>query len=1755
MQAKTPDPTLARAMKLRSRIIKARSSDALAFIGRAAIRVLAICFALGLGAAGGFAADGVWNYNGSAGNWSATARWLNSIVADGAGAHADFSQAGVAVASARTITLDMNVTLGRLTFGDPSGVERAAWRLVGTNTLTFNNNGSTAVLMLGPGSASNNVQISVPILLADSLDIRADSPTGLDTTVGGPISAATAGLKVITNRGAGFYNVSLNGVISDGVGVVSVMQDSASSNLTLAGNNTYSGGTEIKAGSLSINADARLGAAVGAVAFSGGTLAIASSAVDMVSNRATTLNAPGGAFNLLGGSSVTWQGSITGGGRLLKIGTGTLVLTGSNNYSGGTIVDAGILKGNARSIQGNVVNNAALEFAQDFDGVYAGALSGTGSLTKTGAGALTFMGAGSAFSGTLFVNAGEFFLGGGGASLGGGVVVSNATLGGAGVLGSGVSASGATLRIGLDDPAVTGAQTLSVTGALVLQNTQIEFDLFNDGGVTGSDRLDAGGLVDNGGNSIYIGLFRSGTFNLGANLGALWNTATLYVDGVVYQAGGRRTAELFNDNGNLWIEANAGASLALAWTGLASGNWAATGSNWAGINDGLFVNGDSVTFDDSVASAARREIAIGAGGIVVSDMIVDGAGDYTFTGGGILADNTQAEGALATSGSGKLVKKNAGVLALHNGPSQFMGGVDLHAGVLSLGPGAVLSGGTMAVRADNITLRADGAFTIANAIDLSSHGLTLATAGHDVALTGNIAGAGLVTVTGGGVLTFSGVNSHGGVALDSGTLIARHAAALGSAVAINGAGVTIAFETPGTVSTALNFGSHGVTLSGGSADVTLGGALAGSGAVRKIGGGSITLAGANGGFTGAVAVHEGALYFTEIAALGAGSGAITIATGGTLGLAQPSAVASDITFSRALSGEGVFSVSLGAADKVFRLGAGSAQGFAGTVAMNAGVIKLDATTIAELGSVRLVIGRSSTADIAADGSINSLRFDGGALRIGMADGAPGHLLSVTNLDVVSGTVLANVSAISSDDIVNPPVPPNPGIFDLDMTTGTQLVAAANVTGVGTSLALAQLDGFPMASTATANITQSGVIVAKAGYSYTASVTDSGIYLASGIATLDVLGGQTLIVSNSGAPKSVLLALVAGAGGIDVRADGVITLANADNNFTGATTISAGTLRVTAADALTSSSALQIADGATFDTGGSSQTVNNLSGAGGILLGAGTLTVNSAVETEFSGSISAGSGSRLVKNGVGTLTLGGENRNAALTINEGRVRATSAGALGTGAVTISSDATLAFAGVSGTVRNVLTGAAATVEFLEGSDVHLGGANTLSRVNILDGSRVTAAAAGALGGAAASVSVGAGSALNVAVAGARAGDVTIDGGRLSFGVVGGGAGSLDVTGALNFANGATLAIDGNIPGGIHNVVRSGTVAGDFSFDRFQNGMLIDFARTGDGGIQLTALNQAVEPARDITVILDTIVATRDMLSARVAEALLLPVAARGRRTPANEFWINGMMTKTDYGATSEYLGQSVDVHGVLVGYDRKIRGESGLLGIHGSTASGNSTADNHARSEIDTRSIGVHGTANIAPFYISADLGIGWLKANGRRNEGAGIIKADYEGDFQNLGLETGFVWNAGKGAFLRPFAGIQLVSVRMDERVETGNGAMRVQAFRHNTVQGLLAVRGMQRFTLLNRACAFDLGTGWRFDVSSDHGAADATFLADSTGRRFTLRANGYAQGAAFINAGIRVALWNDVLAGISFGYEGGRGLSRQAVNATLRWLW
>ncbi|RAN36816.1 hypothetical protein HY11_11270 [Hyphomonas pacifica] len=176
------------------------------------------------------------------------------------------------------------------------------------------------------------------------------------------------------------------------------MKKTGSGLLVLSGTNTQSGGFTVSEGTLQASRDSNLGGGpltIGNARFQAGG--------SFNSNRQLIVQHQNSVFDLQD-NSVLWQGAVTGNGALNLTGSGHMYLTGANTYTGGTTLTGGMLTGNTTSIQGDVVNGGTVEFVQDTTGTYSGAMSGTGGLVHTGSGRLVLTGANTYTGGTRVMN-------------------------------------------------------------------------------------------------------------------------------------------------------------------------------------------------------------------------------------------------------------------------------------------------------------------------------------------------------------------------------------------------------------------------------------------------------------------------------------------------------------------------------------------------------------------------------------------------------------------------------------------------------------------------------------------------------------------------------------------------------------------------------------------------------------------------------------------------------------------------------------------------------------------------------------------------------------------------------------------------------------------------------------------------------------------------------------------------------------------------------------------------------------------------------------------------------------------------------------------------------------------------------------------------------------------------------------------------------------------------------------------------------
>jgi len=207
--------------------------------------------------------------------------------------------------------------------------------------------------------------------------------------------------------------------------------------LTLAGANTYTGGTLVSAGTVAGTTTGLRGP---------------------ITNNAHVI------FNQDDDGS--YDDVMSGSGDLTKSGVGTLNLTGANTYTGMTYVNAGILQLTSANIQRDITNNATVIFNQDQDGAWNGVMSGSGALIKKGSGVLGLAG-NSTHTGGTTIDSGEIYLTG---KLAGTTQIEiNGTL-------SGTGTAGILVNRGLIDPGTHGTGTLKAAGLSGPGILSIHFD-------------------------------------------------------------------------------------------------------------------------------------------------------------------------------------------------------------------------------------------------------------------------------------------------------------------------------------------------------------------------------------------------------------------------------------------------------------------------------------------------------------------------------------------------------------------------------------------------------------------------------------------------------------------------------------------------------------------------------------------------------------------------------------------------------------------------------------------------------------------------------------------------------------------------------------------------------------------------------------------------------------------------------------------------------------------------------------------------------------------------------------------------------------------------------------------------------------------------------------------------------------------------------------------------------------------------------
>ncbi|EAN8323108.1 fibronectin-binding autotransporter adhesin ShdA [Salmonella enterica] len=388
-------------------------------------------------------------------------------------------------------------------------------------------------------------------------------------------------------------------------------------------------------------------------------------------------------------SQGTLDNNVTGGGQIVKSGSDELIVTGDNNYSGGTTISGGTLTADhADSLgTGTIANSGVLQVGE---GELKNTLSGSGLLVKTGTGELTLSGDNTYSGGT---------------TISGGTLTADH----ADSLGSGDIDNSGVLKVGEGEL----KNTLSGSGSLVKTGTG-ELTLGGDNTYSGGTTISGGTLTADYADSLGSGdIDNSGVLKVGE--GELENT--LSGAGSLVKTG---TGELTLSGDNTYSGGTTisdGTLIADHADSLGTGTIANSGVLKVGegeLKNTLFGSGSLVKTGTGELTLSGDNTYSGgttiAGGTLIADH-ADSLGSGDIDNSGVLK---VGEGELENTlfGSGSLVKTGTGELTL-SGDNTYSGGTTIDDGVLiaanvnALGSGDIDNSGTL-------KLEAEGEFNLAN---------------------------------------------------------------------------------------------------------------------------------------------------------------------------------------------------------------------------------------------------------------------------------------------------------------------------------------------------------------------------------------------------------------------------------------------------------------------------------------------------------------------------------------------------------------------------------------------------------------------------------------------------------------------------------------------------------------------------------------------------------------------------------------------------------------------------------------------------------------------------------------------------------------------------------------------------------------------------------------------------------------------------------------------------------------------------------
>jgi autotransporter-associated beta strand protein len=441
--------------------------------------------------------------------------------------------------------------------------------------------------------------------------------------------------------------------------------------------------------------------------------------------------------------------------------------------------------------------------------------------------------------------------------------------------------------------------------------------------------------------------------------------------------------------------------------------------------------------------------------------------------------------------------------------------------------------------------------------------------------------------------------------------------------------------------------------------------------------------------------------------------------------------------------------------------------------LNGAISSTGATSIANVGTLSQINGAialgTGNDSIANDGAIvGAISFGGGTSSLTNAAGGTitGAISASGDTTIANGgTITGNITLGGGNDTIT-----TTGTItgNIDLGGGTNTIGFGSMTALPSGTLTADAAGLNTINLFGSGADTLGIAVTNfdvlnkdgaGSWALTQPVVladriniNAGTLIAS---DADFLAGNRIInnatLNYSNAADGAYSGVLEGAGAVTVGGGGAgITTFSGANIYTGATTITQGTLRLTGGAAILDTGNVTVTAPGVLDIG-AAETIGGLLGTGSVTLSGGALTVGSG---NFTGAISGANG--LVKNTTGTLLLGGANTyTGTTTVSNGTLTLAGGAAIAdTGAIIVN-----AAAGPPATSGTLNVSAAETIGSLAGNggSVALGAALTT-------GDATSTSYAGVISGTGSLVKQGAG-VFTLTGANTYSGGTTIDAGTLA------------------------------------------------------------------------------------------------------------------------------------------------------------------------------------------------------------------------------------------------------------------------------------------------------------------------------------------------------------------------------------------------------